>query len=130
MTYEEAGKCISLLEKAFGWKVRFYASIFRGVREWQCDVEFAGNLFGYDSPTVDFYSRRGDAVATGNAFRRSATKNGCMEVFAEEASGAVAGAYWGNRRLAAWAVPEFDSAAELELKLAVSGCHSRAGGKA
>lgn len=121
MTVEDAKKCISLLEKAFGWKVRFYANSFHGVMEWQCDVEFAGNLCGYYSPTVDFYSRRGDAVATGDALRWSATKNGCMKVFAEEASGAVAGAYWGNTRLATWAVPEFGSAAELELKLAVLG---------
>lgn len=114
MTAKEARKCVSLLEKAFGWKVWFYTMYIGGKEEWLYDVKLAGSRFDDDSPRVFFNTEMSCAVS---CFTRAAA----ARRFAAHASGSLAALY---RRgfatpVAEWKVPEFRSVPELKLKLAV-----------
>lgn len=109
-------KCVSLLEKAFGWKVWFYTMYISGKEEWLYDIKLAGSRFDDDSPRVFFDTER--------SFESSCfTKAAAARFFAACASGALATAFrfGAASALAEWMVPEFQSAQELKLKLAVYG---------
>lgn len=115
MTAEEAMKCVSLLEKAFGWKVWFYTMYIGGKGEWLYDIKLAGSRFDDDSPRV-FFNK-------GRFWSSCFTKAAAVRLFAAHASGALAGAYRRGfaKADAEWNVPEFRSVQELKLKLVVYG---------
>ena len=116
MTTKDARECVSLLEKAFGWKVWFYTMCISEKEEWLYDVKLAGSRFDDDSPRVFFDT---EMSCTVPCFTIAAA----VRRFAAHASGALAAAY---RRgfatpIAEWKVPGFQSAPELKLKLVVYG---------
>lgn len=81
MTAKDAMKCVSLLEKAFGWKVWFYTMYISGKEEWLYDVKLAGSRFDDDlSPRV---LRHGN-VLHGSLFhqggRRQAFRRACVQL--------------------------------------------------
>lgn len=114
MTAKEAMKCVSLLEKAFGWKVWFYTMYIGGKEEWLYDIKLAGSQFDDDSPRVFFDTEMSCTVPCS-------TKAAAARRFAVHVSGSLAAAY--RRGFAKadveWKVPEFQSVQELKLKLAV-----------
>ena len=116
MTSKEAMKCVSLLEKAFGWKVWFYVMRIGGKEEWLYDIKLARSRFDDDSPHVFFDKERS---CTLSCF----TKAAAVRLFVAHASGAMAAAYRRGEAsaLAKWTVPEFQSPQELRLKLSVWG---------
>lgn len=116
MTAKDAMKCVSLLEKAFGWKVWFYTMYIGGKEEWLYDVKLAGSLFDDDSPRVFFDKRKPLWLS---CFTRTAV----VRLFVLHASGALAAAHKRGfaKADAEWKVPEFRSVDELRLKLAVRG---------
>jgi len=112
VTTKEARKCVSLLEKAFGWKVWFYPMYIGGKEEWLYDVKLAGSWFEDDSPRVFFNKER---PCTSSCFTLAAA----IRLFASHASGALAAAYRRGfaKADAEWKVPEFQSVQELKLKV-------------
>lgn len=116
MTAKEAMKCVSLLEKAFGWKVWFYTMYISGKEEWLYDIKLAGSRFDDDSPRVFFDKEKS---CTSSCF----TKAAAVRLFAAHASGSLAAAYRRGfaKADAEWKVPEFRSVQELKLKLVVYG---------
>lgn len=113
MTAKEAIKCVSLLEKAFGWKVWFYSMRISGKGEWLYEIKLAGSRLDDDSPRV-FFGK--DRPCESSCF----TKAAAVRLFASHASGSPAAAF-GAPDLgyvgAEWKVPEFQSVQELKLKL-------------
>lgn len=116
MTAKDAMKCVSLLEKAFGWNVWFYTMYISGKEEWLYDIKLAGSRFDDDSPRVFFDKEKS---CTSSCF----TKAAVVRLFVSHASGALAGAYRRGfaKADAEWKVPEFQSVQELKLKLVVYG---------
>ena len=116
MTSKEAMKCVSLLEKAFGWKVWFYTMYISGKEEWLYDIKLAGSQFDDDSPRVFFFKEKS---CEPSCF----TKAAAVRLFVTHASGALAGVFRRGfaKADAEWKVPEFWSVQELKLKLVVYG---------
>lgn len=130
MTAKDAKRCIAMLEKAFEWKVYFWWMWTRGKDRCYYCIKRAGVPLEDDSSNITFVKTfeaggvRMDLGNNGDGFPSAAE---AAKFLVREANGDSAFDWntvnWtlGQRPVPEWTVPNFESAAELELKLAMEG---------
>ena len=130
MTAKDARKCIAMLEKAFEWKVYFWWMRTRGKERCYYSIKRAGVPLFDDSSNITFVKTfeaggvRADLGDNDNGFPSPAE---AAKFLVREANGDSAFDWntvkWmpDQRPVPEWTVPNFESAAELELKLAMEG---------
>lgn len=115
MTAKEARKCISMLEKAFGWKVYIYYMYISGSKRWLYDIKLSRCAFDDNSSSIFFRSCDGNDID----YESAGTEAAAVKQLVSASSGSMA--YDLCDSSLEWKVPEFRSAEELRMKLEIQG---------